>query len=76
MKATLLYAGFLSIATACAPASSPPFVNDPSNRVFTWSGVIEGHQAPERTGVTEYLGIPFAKAPTGNLSFYSIKVCM
>lgn len=66
MKATLLYAGFLSIVSACATASS---VNSRSDRVYTSSGVIDGHQAPKRPDVTEYLGIPFAQAPTGNLRF-------
>jgi cholinesterase len=35
--------------------------------VKTTSGVITGHAAKNRTGVSEYLGIPFAKPPVGDL---------
>ncbi|KAI1614311.1 putative carboxylesterase [Exophiala viscosa] len=35
--------------------------------VQTTSGKIQGHSAPGVSGVTEYLGIPYAKPPTGDL---------
>jgi hypothetical protein len=35
--------------------------------VKTSSGTVIGHQAKNKTGVSEYLGIPYAKPPTGNL---------
>lgn len=47
---------------AGAQAGTPPRVN-------TTSGLIGGHQAPNRTSVTEFLGIKYAAAPTGELRF-------
>ena len=38
-------------------------------RVFTSSGPVDGHAASNRTQVSEYLGIPFAKPPVGDLRF-------
>jgi hypothetical protein len=37
--------------------------------VNTSSGTIVGHPATNRTSVSEYLGIPFAQPPVGNLRF-------
>jgi hypothetical protein len=37
--------------------------------VETTSGIIIGHAAPVLTNVSEYLGIPYAKPPTGKLRF-------
>ncbi|KAE8396662.1 Alpha/Beta hydrolase protein [Aspergillus alliaceus] len=37
--------------------------------VWTSSGLIEGIPAPERSNVSEYLRIPFAASPTGDLRF-------
>lgn len=37
--------------------------------VKTKSGTIIGHAAPQAVNVSEYLGIPFAKPPVGNLRF-------
>jgi hypothetical protein len=37
--------------------------------VGTSSGTIIGHAATNRTAVSEYLGIPFAQPPLGNLRF-------
>jgi hypothetical protein len=39
-------------------------------QVQTSSGVISGHAASNATGVSEYLGIPYAQPPVGNLRFY------
>ncbi|KAH8422568.1 uncharacterized protein LDX57_000321 [Aspergillus melleus] len=38
-------------------------------RVSTSSGLIEGHAAPGESSVSEYLGIPYAQAPTNDLRF-------
>ncbi|KAI9043066.1 carboxylesterase [Aspergillus affinis] len=40
-------------------------------RVSTSSGLIEGHAAPGESSVSEYLGIPYAQAPTNDLRFAS-----
>ena len=37
--------------------------------VKTSSGYITGHPARNRSQVVEYLGIPYAKPPTGHLRF-------
>ncbi|BCS26843.1 uncharacterized protein APUU_51554A [Aspergillus puulaauensis] len=37
--------------------------------VNTTSGMVSGHAAPNTTGVSEYLGIPFAQPPVGELRF-------
>ncbi|GMG10462.1 unnamed protein product [Aspergillus oryzae var. brunneus] len=37
--------------------------------VWTSSGLIVGHAAPQRSNVSEYLGIPYATPPTGDLRF-------
>jgi cholinesterase len=35
--------------------------------IKTTSGAVTGHAAKEKTQVSEYLGIPFAKPPIGEL---------
>jgi cholinesterase len=37
--------------------------------VETSSGAVSGHAASNATGVSEYLGIPFAQPPVGDLRF-------
>lgn len=37
--------------------------------VSTTSGLVQGHGAAILPDVSEYLGIPFAQAPVGNLRF-------
>jgi len=37
--------------------------------VRTSSGTVVGHAAPKTVQVSEYLGIPYAKPPVGNLRF-------
>jgi cholinesterase len=37
--------------------------------VSTSSGAVSGHAASNATGVSEYLGIPFAQPPVGDLRF-------
>jgi len=37
--------------------------------VNTTSGLVSGHGATNQSGVSEYLGIPFAQPPIGDLRF-------
>lgn len=37
--------------------------------VDTTSGPVQGHAASNQTDVSEYLGIPYAQPPVGNLRF-------
>lgn len=41
--------------------------------VQTSSGLIAGHPAPRRSEVSEYLGIPYALPPIGDLRFAAPK---
>jgi hypothetical protein len=43
----------------------------PGQEVKTQSGLVKGHVAtwPAGSGISEYLGIPYAKVPTGSLRF-------
>lgn len=38
-------------------------------QIKTSSGIVSGHPASNATGVSEYLGIPFAQPPLGKLRF-------
>ena len=38
-------------------------------KVYTTSGAVIGRAAPNLTEVSEYLSIPYAKAPVGSLRF-------
>ncbi len=64
----------VSIATA---ASVLPFffatLVTTASQVNTTSGLVIGHPAPNRTGVTEFLGIKYAEAAVGELRFAAPK---
>jgi hypothetical protein len=52
-------------------AQASPFVESrdiavASSGISTTSGVIVGHAAANKTGVTEYLGIPYAASTNGS----------
>lgn len=44
-----------------------------TSQVNTTSGLIIGHHAPNRTDVTEFLGIKYAEAAVGELRFAAPK---
>jgi carboxylesterase type B len=57
MKTTLALPWALQLVTATSPV------------INTSSGCVVGHSAHQEPGVTEYLGIPYAKPPLGELRF-------
>lgn len=60
----------VSLLAACLPTwVQGACVQSVGARVSTSSGLIEGHAAPEESRVSEYLGIPYAQSPTGDLRF-------
>ena len=54
----------LVAASACRP---PEWTV--GQTVHTSSGAVEGHAASTASEVSEYLGIPYAQPPVGNLRF-------
>ena len=60
--------GFVSLLSTVT--SSPTHTRSAVGKeVNTTSGIIRGHAAVNRTQVSEYLGIPFAKPPVNDLRF-------
>ena len=67
MVATILNViSILLFLMTCLSAASPRRVGA---SVRTSSGLIVGHAAPNRSEVSEYLGIPYASPPTGQRRF-------
>ena len=66
-RAVISIAAFTSLAIS--QAVSPPCSFVPGTPVNTTSGLVHGHRAPNATQVSEYLGIPFAQPPVGQLRF-------
>lgn len=61
-------------AAACSSAGILASRQSPSNwtigqSVQTSSGLVAGHAASNQSEVSEYLGIPFAQPPVGQLRF-------
>lgn len=57
------------LAISGAQCSVLPRTFDIGQQVNTTSGIIRGHAAANRAEVSEYLGIPFAQPPLGDLRF-------
>ena len=49
--------------------SLPGCASEIGKAINTTSGIVKGHAAPNATTVSEYLGIPFAVPPVGDLRF-------
>ena len=64
MKHIAEAAWVLAFASSFAAAQSPV-----GAEVQTSSGIVTGHAAPNKTTVSEYLGIPYAQPPLGRLRF-------
>jgi hypothetical protein len=62
MRPLFLIAALVGDAMTASPYHS-------SLQVQTTSGIVVGHEASNRTDVTEFLGIRYAQAPIGNLRF-------
>lgn len=58
---------FSTVALAQGPAAAAKGAKGAT--VQTSSGAVTGHAANNRTAVTEYLGIPYAAPPIGDLRF-------
>jgi hypothetical protein len=66
MSARFLVAGFLALLLSLVSAEiSAAWVV--GETVVTTSGKIEGHANPWKKSVSEYLGVPYAQPPVGDL---------
>ncbi|KAJ5091789.1 Carboxylesterase type B [Penicillium alfredii] len=66
--------GTVALLVTCFPAAWGQRVSDQPEKhvgasVHTSSGLVQGHIAARRSGVSEYLGIPYAAPPIGHLRF-------
>jgi hypothetical protein len=63
----------VALALAAIPFAAPSACRPPrwtvGQTVQTTSGPVEGHAASVASGVSEYLGIPYAQPPVGSLRF-------
>lgn len=66
---TLLLFAIATSAHAFAPLQSRQSNWKIGQTVRTSSGPVNGHAASNESQVSEYLGIPFAKPPVGELRF-------
>jgi hypothetical protein len=66
MRAALLNVVLANVVLAAPAPGAQWRIGD---SVQTTSGLVRGHEAawPEKSGVSEYLGIPFAQPPVGPL---------
>lgn len=59
----------VALTISGAHCSVLPRAFEVGQQVSTTSGIIQGHAAANRSEVSEYLGIPFAQSPIGDLRF-------
>ncbi|PSK43735.1 hypothetical protein B9Z65_7249 [Elsinoe australis] len=69
-----MLAGILLVLAACSPGLAIPSLSATDQRcksltVNTTNGLIAGHSASGKPGVIEYLGLPYAAPPIGDLRF-------
>jgi hypothetical protein len=57
----------LAIALSCNALGAASYLGD--YNVITTNGKITGHPAPNVRNTVEFLGIPYAKPPVGQLRF-------
>jgi hypothetical protein len=69
MRHATILANLLAIVSALSGKEQESWT--PGQEVETQTGRIKGHEAawPAGSGVSEYLGIPYAKVPVGALRF-------
>lgn len=70
MRGLTAFTALLAASLASAQSKdSPACAFEVGAPVNTTSGRVLGHRAPNATQVSEYLGIPYAKPPVGDLRF-------
>ncbi|KAL1851341.1 hypothetical protein Daus18300_012587 [Diaporthe australafricana] len=62
-------APWVALMISHAHSALIPRAFDVGQAVTTTSGIIQGHAAADRAEVSEYLGIPYAQPPIGDLRF-------
>jgi cholinesterase len=65
MKSAFAVVPLLAIVQVAFASGSVPA----KLQVKTQTGVVQGHNAVNRSDVFEFLGLPYAKAPLGDLRF-------